>query len=80
MQTKHSSEATYSHINSIKLSPRQLSVIELRANGFHNKQIAERLGIRECTVKEHITAALNKTKARNVEHAILCLARSGIIR
>lgn len=59
------------------LSPRQRAVIELRANGFLNKQIAYKLGIRECTVKEHVTAALKKMQCRTVSQAILSLAQNG---
>ncbi len=59
------------------LSPRQHAVIRLRANGLLNKQIATELGIRESTVKEHVSAALKKLQCRTVNQAVLFLAQSG---
>ena len=59
------------------LSPRQHTVIRLRAHGLLNKQIAIELGIRESTVKEHVSAALKKLRCKTVNQAVLFLAQSG---
>ena len=64
----------------IALSPRQMMVVELRASGLLNKQIAARMGISEYTVKEYISAALRKTACRTVGQAIFHLAREGQLR
>ncbi len=42
------------------ITPRELEVIALLAQGLGNKQIARRLGIREQTVKNHVTRAMDK--------------------
>jgi len=42
------------------ITPRELEVIALLAEGLGNKQIARRLGIREQTVKNHVTRAMEK--------------------
>ncbi len=42
------------------ITPRELEVIALLAKGLGNKQIARRLGIREQTVKNHVTRAMEK--------------------
>lgn len=42
------------------ITPRELEVIALVAKGMGNKQIGKRLGIREQTVKNHVTRAMEK--------------------
>ncbi len=42
------------------ITPRELEVIALVAKGLGNKQIGRRLGIREQTVKNHVTRAMEK--------------------
>lgn len=60
------------------LSRRQLQVIQLRANGYLNKQIADKLEIHLDTVKEHVSAALRRLRVRSVAEAVLLLsAQSG---
>ena len=43
------------------LTPRELEVAELVTFGLANKEIAERLGVRTSTVKEHVHRILTKT-------------------
>jgi len=47
------------------LSPRELSVAELIAQGLANKQIARRLGLSILTVKDHVHRILVKTGLPN---------------
>lgn len=47
------------------LSPQQFRVLALVAEGRLNKQIADRLGIQERTVKAHMSAILEKLGVRN---------------
>lgn len=56
------------------LSRRQLQVIQLRANGYLNKQIANKLEIHLDTVKEHVSAALKRLRVRSVAEAVLFLS------
>jgi len=47
------------------LSPQQFRVLTLVAGGLLNKQIADRLGIQERTVKAHLTAIFERLEVRN---------------
>jgi len=47
------------------LTPKQLVVMELVAEGLSNKEIAEKLFIAEKTVKNHIQAIFLKIEAKN---------------
>ena len=47
------------------LTPQQYRVLELVAQGQLNKQIADRMGIQERTVKAHLQAIFEKLGARN---------------
>jgi two-component system, NarL family, nitrate/nitrite response regulator NarL len=47
------------------LSPRQQDVAKHVAKGSTNKDIAQRLGITEATVKVHVKAILRNLRVRN---------------
>jgi DNA-binding NarL/FixJ family response regulator len=53
------------------LTPGELRVLDLLAKGKSNKIIAYELGIRESTVKAHITAILRKLKVHSRTQAVL---------
>ena len=48
-----------------QLTPQQFRVLMLLAEGLLNKQIADRLGLAENTVKIHVTAVLAKLECRS---------------
>ncbi|NKZ38759.1 MULTISPECIES: response regulator transcription factor [Oleiagrimonas] len=48
-----------------QLTPQQFRVLMLIAEGLLNKQIADRLGLAENTVKIHVTAVLSKLNCRS---------------
>lgn len=48
-----------------QLTPQQLRVLMLLAEGLLNKQIADQLGLAENTVKIHVTAVLRKLDCRS---------------
>lgn len=48
-----------------QLTPQQFRVLMLIADGLLNKQIADRLGLSENTVKIHVTAVLSKLECRS---------------
>jgi DNA-binding NarL/FixJ family response regulator len=48
-----------------ELSPRQMEVTKLVARGMTNQQIANKLEISFCTVRAHVSAALNRTGSPN---------------
>ena len=60
------------------LTPRQLEVLLLVAQGRQNKQIAAELEIAERTVKLHITALLDTMDARNRTHLLVQARRAGL--
>jgi DNA-binding NarL/FixJ family response regulator len=61
------------------LTPRELEVLNLLAEGFSNKLIADRLRISEHTVKFHVNAILGKLGAETRTEAVVAAARLGLI-
>lgn len=60
------------------LTPRQVAVLALLAEGQSNKQIARELGISDVTVKVHITAILRKLGVSTRAQAIVAFQRGGL--
>ncbi len=58
------------------LSPRQIDVLALIAEGKSNLSIAAHLGIEEGTVKQHVSAVFKALKVRNRAEAVLFASRS----
>lgn len=52
------------------LSPREIQVLQLVADGLRSKEIAKRLTIAEETVRTHVTNILARLGARNRAHAV----------
>jgi two-component system, NarL family, nitrate/nitrite response regulator NarL len=61
------------------VTPRELQVLGLMAEGMPNKTIAVRLGISEHTVKFHVNALLNKLGAHSRTEAVTRATRMGLI-
>lgn len=61
------------------LTPREVQVLELLAEGLSNKAIATRLGISDQTVKFHVSAICGKFGAANRTDAVRRAARRGLI-
>lgn len=55
------------------LSPQQFRVLALVADGLLNKQIADRLGVQERTVKAHLTSIFERLGVRNRTQASVIL-------
>jgi len=62
-----------------QLSPREVDVIGAVAVGGDNKQVAQRLGVSEETVKTHMKSILSKLDASDRLQAVLIAMRRGII-
>jgi DNA-binding NarL/FixJ family response regulator len=61
------------------LTPRELQVLQLVAQGLPNKGIARRLGITENTAKFHVASLSGKLGASSRTEAVTLAARRGLI-
>lgn len=61
------------------LTPRELEVLALLAEGLPNKVIAQRLGTSDRTAKFHVESILAKLGAENRSEAIVLAARRGLV-
>ena len=72
----HRSTATTSQgVDAAALSPREADVLRLVVEGLLNKQIAQRLGITERTVKAHLTSAYQRIGVADRTQAALWAQR-----
>ncbi len=55
----------FSNSAGIALSPREMEIIELVADGLTNQEIAERLTISKRTVDNHVSNMFTKTASKN---------------
>lgn len=62
-----------------ELTPREMAVLQLLAEGLPNKAIAQRLGISDHTVKFHVNALLGKLGAQSRTEAVTRAMRRGLI-
>lgn len=61
------------------LTPRELQVLELVADGLPNKAIAAALGVSDETVKFHLTSVFGKLGASNRTDAVRLALRRGLV-
>ena len=61
------------------LSPREVEVLKLVAEGSSNKEIAWKLSISEHTVKFHLNSILSKMRAASRTEAVMLGLRQGLI-
>ena len=61
------------------LTPRELQVLQLLAEGLPNKGIAGQLGISDHTVKFHVNAIMGKLGAQSRTDAVMRATRAGLI-
>ena len=62
-----------------KLTPREMDVLRLLAEGLPNRKIGERLFINERTVKYHMASILAKLEAANRTEAVMVAIERGLI-
>ena len=74
-----SNVASASTDDAIVLTPRELEVLTLLAEGMSNKAIARRLGISVHTAKFHVGALIDKLDAVGRTEAVAHAARRGLI-
>jgi DNA-binding NarL/FixJ family response regulator len=63
--------------SSVKLSPREVEVLQLLAKGYANKQIAAKLKITDRTVKAHLTHIFAQIGVGDRTHAALWATKNG---
>ncbi|MHB9131215.1 MAG: response regulator [Armatimonadota bacterium] len=68
------------HMSTSDLTPRELEVLQVLADGRSNKEIADQLSISEGTVKTHINALLRKLDAADRTQAVTIALKRGILR
>ena len=59
------------------LTPTQLRILAMAAQGMANKTIADRMGTTEHTVKNHFTHIFERLKARDRANAVYIAMREG---
>ena len=79
--TEHleTSERLSEHSGQVPLSPREIEVLMLIAQGLANKEVAARLGTARGTVKMHVQNILAKLNASDRTHAVMLGLQRGII-
>lgn len=61
------------------VSPREMEVLKLLAQGWQNKEIARELAITERTVKFHVSSIMGKLGAGNRTEAVAMAAQRGLV-
>ena len=64
----------------IPLSPREMEILEHVTQGLINKEIANKLGISQQTVKNHMTSILKKLNVKDRTQAAVTALRRGWVR
>jgi DNA-binding CsgD family transcriptional regulator len=76
--SSHAGEKTAEH--DAALTPREIQVLGLLAEGASNKSIARRLGISVHTVKFHVASLIDKFEAIGRTDAVTHAVRLGVIQ
>ena len=79
LKTTDNNETPKSSHNITPLTAREKDVLELAAKGANNKEIAEKLVLREVTVKTHLNSIFKKLKVTNRTQAVLVALKTDLI-
>lgn len=81
--TKSEKAAKYKQLTAkkswLKLTKREIQVLELLGEGLYNKEIAEKLNISEKTVKNHVSSIFKKIEVTDRTQAVVYAIRNNII-
>ena len=64
----------------IRLSKRELEILELICKGFSNCEIADKLGLSQRTIDGHRSRIIDKTGAKNAPNLVLYALKNGLIK
>lgn len=59
------------------LTQKEREVLELASKGISNKKIADKLSVKEVTIKTHLSSIYKKLKVSNRTQAVLAVGQSG---
>jgi DNA-binding NarL/FixJ family response regulator len=62
-----------------RLTSRELEIVHSLARGFKNKQIADRLSIKEATVRRHFTVIFSKMQVSSRQQLLIAAHQQGLI-
>jgi DNA-binding NarL/FixJ family response regulator len=71
--------AQHATMQAVSLSRREIEVLNLMAQGFSNRRIANVLGIGEQATKNHVTSILRKLEVSNRTQAVLLALKYNLI-
>jgi DNA-binding NarL/FixJ family response regulator len=63
-----------------RLTPREREVLIWVAHGLGNEEIAARMGITYCTVRNHLTHILGKLRLCNRTQVAICALQEGLVQ
>jgi DNA-binding NarL/FixJ family response regulator len=79
VQARATETPSFSRDGPNRISARELEIITLVARGLENKEIAQRLGIREQTVKNHLGRVMRKVGVRNRQELTLFAVKQHLV-
>ena len=71
--------ADQARIDALGITPRELEVLQLIAEGLSNKEMAERLFVSENTIKTHTSRVFDKLGASRRTQAVQFAKSQGLI-
>ncbi len=71
--------ADQARVDALAITPRELDVLRLIAEGLSNKEMAERLCVSENTIKTHASRVFDKLGASRRTQAVQLAKRQGLI-
>ena len=80
MESIQTKPAEVKHQNTASpLTPREQEILNLMASGLMNKEIAEKVWLREGTIKCHVNSILHKLHANVRTEAVVVAIKNGLI-
>lgn len=78
-EMRRADDAAAKHRANVHLTDRELEVLRMLAGGFTNREIGSALNLSEGTIKNHVSAVLEKLNVRDRTRAVLRAVDEGLI-